>query len=73
MKTLSVILSIMLIGIFSGLLNGQNFQGRKKAIIFLGHINSEEAGMSFCAEWLQTFIKDVPVHYIECGPSFWSY
>ncbi len=48
-------------------------QGRNKAIIFLGHINSEEAGMSFCAEWLQTFIKDIPIHFIECGPSFWSY
>ncbi|MGD0756492.1 MAG: Nif3-like dinuclear metal center hexameric protein [Bacteroidales bacterium] len=48
-------------------------QGRQKAIIFLGHINSEESGMSFCAEWLQTFIKDIPVHFIECGPSFWSY
>jgi putative NIF3 family GTP cyclohydrolase 1 type 2 len=48
-------------------------QGRKKAIIFLGHINSEEYGMSYCAEWLQTFIKDIPVHFVECGPSFWSY
>jgi putative NIF3 family GTP cyclohydrolase 1 type 2 len=48
-------------------------QGRKKAIIFLGHINSEEAGMDYCCTWLKTFIKDVPVNYVECGPSFWSY
>ncbi len=48
-------------------------QGRKKAIIFLGHINSEEAGMEFCAGWLKGFIKDIPIHFVESGPSFWSY
>jgi putative NIF3 family GTP cyclohydrolase 1 type 2 len=48
-------------------------QGRQKAIIFLGHINSEEAGMNYCAVWLKSFIKDLPVYFIEGGPSFWSY
>ncbi len=48
-------------------------QGVKKAIIFLGHIPSEEAGMEFCASWLKGFIKDVPVHFVESGPSYWSY
>jgi putative NIF3 family GTP cyclohydrolase 1 type 2 len=48
-------------------------QGRNKAIIFLGHINSEESGMDYCAQWLKGFIKTVPVSYIECGPSFWSF
>lgn len=48
-------------------------QGRKKAIIFLGHIPSEEAGMEYCAEWLKSFIKNVPVYFIKSGPSFWSY
>jgi putative NIF3 family GTP cyclohydrolase 1 type 2 len=48
-------------------------QGRKKAIIFLGHISSEQAGMDFCAHWLKGFIKDIPVYYVESGPSFWSY
>ena len=48
-------------------------QGRKKAIIFLGHINSEEAGMDYCSVWLKTFIKSVPVYFIESGPSFWSF
>lgn len=48
-------------------------QGRKKAVVFLGHISSEEAGMDYCAKWLKTFIKDVPVYYLESGPSFWSY
>jgi putative NIF3 family GTP cyclohydrolase 1 type 2 len=48
-------------------------QGRQKAIIFLGHINSEEAGMNYCATWLKGFINNVPVYFIEGGPSFWSY
>ena len=48
-------------------------QGRKKAIVFLGHINSEEAGMDYCCTWLKTFIHDIPVFFIESGPSFWSY
>lgn len=48
-------------------------QGRNKAVIFLGHVNSEEAGMQFCADWLKSFIHDVPVFYLPCGPSYWSY
>jgi putative NIF3 family GTP cyclohydrolase 1 type 2 len=48
-------------------------QGKKKAIIFLGHIPSEEAGMLYCAEWLKGFIKDIPIHFISSGPSFWTY
>jgi putative NIF3 family GTP cyclohydrolase 1 type 2 len=48
-------------------------QGRNKAIIFLGHISSEEAGMDYCASWLKTFIKDVPVVFVESGPAYWSY
>ena len=42
-------------------------QGRNKAIIFLGHINSEEAGMDYCSLWLKSFIKNVPVYFVECG------
>jgi putative NIF3 family GTP cyclohydrolase 1 type 2 len=48
-------------------------QGRKKAIIFLGHIPSEEAGMDYCASWLKGFIKNVPVFFVESGSSYWSY
>jgi putative NIF3 family GTP cyclohydrolase 1 type 2 len=47
-------------------------QGRNKAVIFMGHIPSEESGMDFCATWMKTFIKDVPVTFISCGPSFWA-
>jgi putative NIF3 family GTP cyclohydrolase 1 type 2 len=48
-------------------------QGRRKAIIFLGHINSEEAGMDWCSTWLKSFITNIPVYFVESGPSFWSY
>jgi len=48
-------------------------EGRNKAIIFIGHINSEESGMEYCAEWLRKFIKNVPVYYFECGSSYWTY
>jgi putative NIF3 family GTP cyclohydrolase 1 type 2 len=48
-------------------------QGRNKAVIFLGHISSEEAGMDYCSTWLKGFIKDVPVYFVESGPSFWSF
>lgn len=48
-------------------------QGRNKAVIFIGHINSEEAGMEYCAKWLKGFVKDVPVHFVESGAAYWSY
>ena len=48
-------------------------QGKNKAVIFLGHVSSEEAGMDYCATWLKSFIKEMPVTYIECGPAFWSF
>lgn len=39
--------------------------GMKKAAIFTGHIPSEEAGMEYCATWLKTFLKDIPVVFLE--------
>ena len=48
-------------------------QGRKKAIIFLGHVTSEEPGMEYCVEWLKGFIKDIPVNFVEAKPSYVTY
>lgn len=45
-------------------------QGKNKAVVFLGHIKSEEAGMEYCAKWLKGFISNVPVVYIENRPNF---
>lgn len=45
--------------------------GRKKALIVLGHVVSEQAGMKYCAEWLRSFIDDVPVAFIAADEPFW--
>lgn len=45
--------------------------GMNKAMIFLGHAISEEAGMEYCAEWLKTFISEVPVEFIPAREPFW--
>jgi putative NIF3 family GTP cyclohydrolase 1 type 2 len=47
-------------------------QGKKKAVVFLGHVNSEESGMKYCADWLKKFVK-VPVYFEECHSSYWTY
>jgi putative NIF3 family GTP cyclohydrolase 1 type 2 len=45
--------------------------GLKKALIVLGHVVSEQAGMKYCAEWLKTFIDDVPIDFIAADEPFW--
>jgi len=45
--------------------------GRKKALIVLGHVLSEQAGMKYCAEWLKTFIPEVPVEFVPAREPFW--
>ena len=39
-------------------------EGRAKALILLGHIASEQAGMEECARWLRTFITNVPIEFV---------
>ncbi len=46
-------------------------EGKKKALILLGHIPSEQAGMEYCAEWLKTFVKEVPVEFVATREPFW--
>lgn len=43
-----------------------------KAVIFLGHAISEEPGMEYCADWLSTFISEVPVEFVPAGEPFWT-
>lgn len=45
--------------------------GQKKGMILLGHAISEDPGMRLCAQWLRTFITDVPVEWIPAGEPFW--
>jgi putative NIF3 family GTP cyclohydrolase 1 type 2 len=46
-------------------------EGRAKALILMGHIPSEQAGMRTCAEWLKTFITGVPVLFVPTAEPFW--
>lgn len=45
--------------------------GQKKALIVLGHVVSEQAGMKYCAEWLKEFITEVPIEFIPAAEPFW--
>lgn len=44
--------------------------GMKKALVLIGHEDSEEAGMIYCSEWLKGFVKDTPIIFIKAGDSF---
>jgi putative NIF3 family GTP cyclohydrolase 1 type 2 len=45
-------------------------EGRKKALVLLGHEVSEEAGMEECARWLRTILPGMPVTFIAAGEPF---
>lgn len=44
---------------------------KPKALIILGHIPSEQAGMEECTRWLKTFISEVPIEFIPAREPFW--
>lgn len=46
-------------------------EGKKKALIVIGHIPSEQAGMEECARWLKTFLSGVPVEFVSAKQPFW--
>lgn len=46
--------------------------GIAKALIVMGHADSEEPGMEYCAEWLDQFIDEVPVVFVPAGNPLWS-
>ena len=46
--------------------------GKKKALILLGHVVSEQSGMKYCAEWLRSFVTEVPVEFVAAPEPFWS-
>ena len=47
-------------------------EGKPKALIILGHIPSEQAGMEECARWLKTFVSEVPVEFVPAREPFWA-
>jgi putative NIF3 family GTP cyclohydrolase 1 type 2 len=47
-------------------------QGRNKALIVIGHVPSEQAGMEECTRWLKQFVKQVPVEFVTTKEPFWT-
>jgi putative NIF3 family GTP cyclohydrolase 1 type 2 len=46
-------------------------EGKRKALIVIGHIPSEQAGMEECTRWLQTFVTNVKVEFVPAKQPFW--
>ncbi|HEX6053129.1 MAG TPA: Nif3-like dinuclear metal center hexameric protein [Gemmatimonadaceae bacterium] len=46
--------------------------GRKKALIVIGHIPSEQAGMEDFARWLEKLVPEVPVRFVPAADPFWA-
>ena len=46
-------------------------EGKRKALVILGHIPSEQAGMQECTTWLRTFITGVPIEFVPAVEPFW--
>jgi putative NIF3 family GTP cyclohydrolase 1 type 2 len=46
-------------------------EGRKKALIVIGHIPSEQPGMDECARWLKGFVKNIPIEFVPAHQPFW--
>lgn len=46
--------------------------GQNKALIVMGHADSEEAGMIYFKPWLQKFHPETKIVFIEAGNPFWA-
>jgi putative NIF3 family GTP cyclohydrolase 1 type 2 len=46
--------------------------GEKIALISLGHANSEEGGMAYCAKWLKDLVSEVPIKHLPAGDPYWT-
>ena len=45
--------------------------GGGKGLILIGRSLSEDAGMQYCARWLQTVVNGVPVRWMAAGDPYW--
>ncbi|HEX4273175.1 MAG TPA: Nif3-like dinuclear metal center hexameric protein [Rhizomicrobium sp.] len=46
--------------------------GKKKGLILLGHVLSEQWGMNYCADWLKGFVPEVPVKFVPLIEPYWG-
>jgi putative NIF3 family GTP cyclohydrolase 1 type 2 len=47
-------------------------QRRNKALLVIGRVPSEQAGMEKCTRWLKGFVKKVPVEFVAAKEPFWT-
>ncbi len=47
-------------------------EGKSKALVVIGHVTSEQAGMEECVRWLKTFVKNVPIEFVPTKQPFWT-
>lgn len=45
--------------------------GRKKGLILLGRVLSEEPGMAVCAQWISTIVPQLTTTWIRVGDPYW--
>jgi putative NIF3 family GTP cyclohydrolase 1 type 2 len=45
--------------------------GHHKGLLLVGRIVSEEPGMRACADWMKSFVSEVPVRHIGAGDPYW--
>ena len=46
------------------------YQGEQKALLVVGHAESEMPGMKYLTEWLQKKFSDIPIYFIPQEPVF---
>ena len=46
-------------------------EGRDKALILVGRTVSEDSGMKFCAQWLESIVPEVGSRWIAAGDPYW--
>jgi putative NIF3 family GTP cyclohydrolase 1 type 2 len=44
--------------------------GKPRGIIFLGHMGTEDSPMILVADWLRSFVRDIPVAFLPAGEPF---
>ena len=47
-------------------------EGRHQALILLGHVPSEQAGMQECARWLQPLLPGLRIDFVPTPEPFWK-
>ena len=46
--------------------------GLRKGLVLLGENASVQAGMKYCADWIKSFVTEVPVSFIPAAEPYWT-